>query len=98
MAKGWTEERRKAQAERCRKNAPWKKATGPKTAAGKAKSSVNAYKHGGYRRVKSLAEKAFFHNAATIEAVLALHEIELTKDEQKQYLILKNLNKIRQTD
>lgn len=46
MSKGWTEERRKAQAERCRANKPWKNATGPKTEEGKARSSMNAFKHG----------------------------------------------------
>lgn len=46
MSKGWTEERRRAQADRCRANKPWKNATGPKTAAGKARSSMNAFKHG----------------------------------------------------
>ena len=43
---GWPPERRKAQAERIKKQKPWQHATGPKTAAGKAKSAQNAYKHG----------------------------------------------------
>ncbi len=51
MSKGWTEERRKAQAERCRSNKPWEKATGPKTDKGKARSSMNAFKHGDRCRV-----------------------------------------------
>lgn len=38
--------RRKAQAERIRKTKPWLKATGPKTKAGKIRSSKNAWKHG----------------------------------------------------
>ncbi|MGH1397880.1 MAG: hypothetical protein ACRBCT_01570 [Alphaproteobacteria bacterium] len=42
----WTPKRRAEQAERCRKNKPSQHATGPKTAAGKAASSQNAYKHG----------------------------------------------------
>ena len=46
MSKGWTEERRKAQAERCRKNKPWENATGPKTMEGKARASMNAFKTG----------------------------------------------------
>lgn len=47
MSKGWTEERRKKQAETIRKNRPWEKSTGPKTAKGKKRSSYNALKHGG---------------------------------------------------
>ncbi len=51
QTKGWTEERRKAQAERCRANKPWKNATGPKTKEGKARASLNAFKHGNRCRV-----------------------------------------------
>lgn len=46
MTKGWTEERRKAQAERCRANKPSQFSTGPKTETGKARSARNALKHG----------------------------------------------------
>lgn len=46
MAKGWTEERRKKQAERCRQNKPWEKSTGPKTEAGKKACKYNALRHG----------------------------------------------------
>ncbi len=48
MSKGWTEERRKQQAERIRQTRPWEKATGPKTEAGKDRVSQNALKHGRY--------------------------------------------------
>jgi hypothetical protein len=46
MSKGWTDERRKRQAERIRAQKPWEKSTGPRSEAGKARSSLNAYKHG----------------------------------------------------
>lgn len=44
--RGWPPARRAAQAARCRAAQPWKRATGPRTAAGKAKSARNAYRHG----------------------------------------------------
>jgi len=48
MTKGWTEERRRKAAARCRANKPWEKSTGPKTPAGKMRASLNALKHGGH--------------------------------------------------
>ncbi len=43
----WTPEARKQQSELIRRHRPWARSTGPRTAAGKAKSARNAYKHGG---------------------------------------------------
>ena len=42
----WTEGRRKKQAEAIRRNKPWEKSTGPRTKGGKARSRLNAVKHG----------------------------------------------------
>ncbi len=42
----WSAEARKKQAMRIRQQQPWKHSTGPKSAAGKARSAMNAYKHG----------------------------------------------------
>lgn len=39
----WTAERRSRQAEMIRLTKPWEKSTGPRTEAGKAKVSRNAY-------------------------------------------------------
>jgi len=73
MSNGWTEERRKRQAELIRgwrpwaatdwsskkrdqqleiisKRKPWLSSTGPVTATGKQKVSLNAYKHGFYTK------------------------------------------------
>lgn len=44
--KGWPPSRRRAQAAHIRRTKPWLKTTGPRTAAGKARSRMNAYKHG----------------------------------------------------
>jgi hypothetical protein len=42
----WNDEKRKRQAENCKKTAPWKQSTGPRTEEGKARVSQNALKHG----------------------------------------------------
>lgn len=44
MANGWTEERKQKQRELIQNWKPWEKSTGAKTAQGKAKSKMNAYK------------------------------------------------------
>jgi hypothetical protein len=46
MSKGWTPERRQRQAEAIQRWSPWKQATGPRSPAGKAKASRNAFKGG----------------------------------------------------
>ena len=44
--KGWSDERRAAQRERCLANKPWEHNTGPRTDQGKAISAQNALRHG----------------------------------------------------
>ena len=44
MKKSWTAERRAQQAAFLRTLKPWLRSTGPRTAAGKTRSSRNAYK------------------------------------------------------
>ena len=51
---GWTEERRKRQAELIRQWQPWTKSTGAKSAAGKAIVSQNAYKGGYWKKEREL--------------------------------------------
>ena len=46
MPRTWTPEQRAAAAERIRQNKPWEKSTGPRTRAGKKRSSKNAVRHG----------------------------------------------------
>jgi hypothetical protein len=53
----WSPERRAAASARARTHRPWRFSTGPRTARGKAVSSMNAYKHG----FDSRAGKRFLH-------------------------------------
>lgn len=46
MAQGWTLERRRKQSKAILRWEPWKAASGPVTASGKARSSRNAFKGG----------------------------------------------------
>lgn len=46
----WTEKARQEQSERTKALKIWEHSTGPKTEAGKAKSSTNATKHGMYNK------------------------------------------------
>ncbi len=50
MANGWTQERRARQAALIRTWRPWECSTGPRTAAGKARSSTNADKPESFNR------------------------------------------------
>jgi len=73
MANGWSEERRKKQAEMIRKHRPWEKSTGPKTLQGKERSALNALKHGAYtiqaRHIKLALDmnKAFLQHVTMFE-------------------------------
>jgi len=86
MSKGWTEERRAAQAERCRKNKPWEQSTGPKTTEGKLRASLNAYKHGGDTRYRQIIIDMLRHNREFQKCARELNKIELIKAFEKQLL------------
>ena len=51
---GWTPERRARQAQAIRRWRPWEHSTGPRTAAGKARSARNAYTGGQWRQNREL--------------------------------------------
>ncbi len=58
MPRTWTPEQRAAAAERIRASKPWEKSTGPRTTAGKKRSSRNAVKHGNRTAIMRDAHKA----------------------------------------
>ena len=76
MAGTWTEERRKAAAERCRQHKPWEKSTGPKTPAGKVRSSLNAMKRGTHSLVLQPVRRI----------------LKLNREFAKEYLIFASFN------
>jgi hypothetical protein len=54
MSASWTPERRARQAAQIRLSRPWERSTGPRSEAGKARSSRNAYKGGTRRELREL--------------------------------------------
>lgn len=68
---GWSPERRARHAQAIRRWAPWANSTGPRTRAGKARSSRNAYKHGrrAFDPVRAVLanQKRLHHEIATNE-------------------------------
>jgi len=67
--KGWTPERRARQALAIRTWEPWRKSTGPRTEAGKARSAGNALKHG----LRSKAQAAFRREDRRLLSLSALN-------------------------
>ncbi|GAA4403134.1 hypothetical protein GCM10023089_07080 [Quisquiliibacterium transsilvanicum] len=52
---GWTPERRARQAAAIRRRKPWEQSTGPRSEAGKVRSSRNADKGGQWRKLRELS-------------------------------------------
>lgn len=55
MAHGWTPERRARQAAMIQSWQPWRQSTGARTAAGRARSSQNAYKGNHRAKLRELS-------------------------------------------
>ncbi|OIN87533.1 MAG: hypothetical protein AUJ12_02065 [Alphaproteobacteria bacterium CG1_02_46_17] len=77
MACGWTPEKRKSAAARCRANRPWQKSTGPRTDTGKIASSRNSYKTGYHscarRELRSRGRALIRANTELCHILLAWH-------------------------
>lgn len=92
----WTAERRLKHSLAIRNWAPWKKSTGPRTIAGKAKSCMNALKHGQYCRQAYEFRAALSQRMAYIkflchrqDEILAFQRNELLKNGHKKIPSLK---------
>ena len=57
MANGWTPERRARQAALIKAWKPWERASGPRSAEGKAKASRNAWKGGHWLMLRELSRQ-----------------------------------------
>jgi hypothetical protein len=55
MATPWTADRKAKQAVLIRTWRPWERSTGPRTAAGRAKASRNAWKGGHWQQMRELS-------------------------------------------
>ena len=95
--RGWTEERRKKQAEAIRRWKPWENSTGPKSAAGKSRSSMNAYKHGGRDADMRMLHEALAHQKEFLRLVMIWERNRLLKDLHKQ-LVIRQRARCHQTD
>lgn len=73
---GWTSARRARHAAAIRRWKPWASSTGPKTAAGKAKSAQNAYKHGGRAAHTRLINQALSAQRRFVRGVLLHHRLK----------------------
>ena len=78
MANGWTEARRERQSELIQNWKPWTKSTGPRTSAGKAKSSQNAFK-GGLRPLFRLIDRTLRKQQQSLDE-LSIEDYDSTAD------------------
>jgi hypothetical protein len=75
ITRGWPPARRAAQAARCRATRPWRHATGPRTAAGKAICARNGYKHGFRSAAYTQLTALLRWQRRTVRAILTAHAV-----------------------
>ncbi|PZQ46405.1 MAG: hypothetical protein DI551_05185 [Micavibrio aeruginosavorus] len=76
QSKGWSPERRAKQSAMMRARQIWTRSTGPKTAAGKARSSQNALKSGHDRVLWRLTNHALKAQRLWLNKINALHRVQ----------------------
>ena len=94
QTKGWSEERRRKQAERIRANKPWERSTGPKTQSGKARSSQNGFKHGLYAAETRALRKILRAQGIFTKQLILSHAATIRKinEERRTNKKLKKIN------
>ena len=92
----WTEEQKQQQRDAIRLWAPWKKSTGPRTAQGKSRSSLNSTKHGFRSRAGIELMSFFTRQRAFLRAV----ELRIRKErlQRKLQKIKNSPNELLKTD
>lgn len=68
---GWSDARRRAQAERIRRVRPWENSTGPRTAEGKKRIKQNAVKHGARSRQMTEIKRLLRWQRRTVKDIMA---------------------------
>ena len=74
-SKGWTPERRARQAALIRRWQPWRRSTGPRSAAGKARIAMNALRHGCRSRAWLLRARRIRHAIRTCANTVLLARV-----------------------
>src|SRR5262245_15482999 len=84
--KGWTAQRRARQAAAIRTWQPWRRSTGPKTEARRARAAQNAYRHGfrsaDYLLVAAEVRRAIRRVASSVARVRAHFAIDMRSKSQ----------------
>lgn len=85
VTRGWPPARRRKQAENARKFRPWLQSTGPRTTQGKARTRLNAQKHG----FRSAEWRALYHALHAHRQFLKLALPLLGTDNPQQFQRIK---------
>lgn len=84
MGRKWTQKERQKQADAIKKWRPWDKATGPKTAAGKEKSAMNAFTHGLDSREGEALRRALKEQQQLLQTMLINAKLPKGREDKEQ--------------